>query len=165
MYGDIVWRVFGVGPSKHSSLGSIEDVFGVGAREIRGEGHIEGVMNDRLSRRGRESGRGTVSRLVLLLLLLRCDGRHVHVRSRHAKPRAHPLGPMPHICQLVHDGREWSVVKIGGGKGEAEPSPSPWERVTQEKWREGGEWNEVGYSGADGEMLSINVSGRRSDLD
>lgn len=43
VYGDVIRRVLRVRPAQDGASGGIQDVLSVGAREIGGEGDIEGV--------------------------------------------------------------------------------------------------------------------------
>lgn len=105
VHGDVVWRVLGVRPAQDGAGGGIQDVLGVGAREVGGEGHVEGVVDGGVGGRGRHYGRDAVGSLLLLLLLRRHRGQAHGVVGRlrlHPKARAHPLRPVPHVGQLVH---------------------------------------------------------------
>ena len=103
-------------PSEDSTCGRVEDVLGVWAGKIRSEGHVEGVVDGGLGRR-----RGDDGRTGMRTFMLRCHGRHVHIRSGHAEAGAH-TGPMPHIGQFIHGERrstaeEWKESKRKEGKG------------------------------------------------
>lgn len=90
---DIVGSILGVRPTQDGAVRGIEDILRIGAREVRGEGNVEGVVNVGLLGGGREDGRLPV-RSGLVLGRDRGHIVHIHVvrvRPRHAKARAHPL--------------------------------------------------------------------------
>lgn len=68
----------------------------------------------------REDGRGAVGHG----LVLRGDGRHVHVRSAHSEAGAHPFGPMPHIGKLVHGEGDNSTMSLSSSKLSRSPGGS-----------------------------------------
>jgi hypothetical protein len=97
--GDVVRRVLGVRPPQHRARGGIEDILGIRAREIRRKWHIEGVVYRSVG--GLEGG-GAVRGGRLVRRRHRGHAHIVGVLGLHAKARAHPLGPVAHVGQLVH---------------------------------------------------------------
>lgn len=99
--GHVVGCVFRVRPS-HDGVGSgVEDVLGVRAGKFGREGHVERVVDRGIDGLGGGYRRGALGSN----LLVRVYAWHAHIRSRHAEVGAHPLGPVTHVCQLIHVGR------------------------------------------------------------
>ena len=93
VHGYVVRRVLGVRPAQDRASSGIQDVLGIGAREVGREGHVEGVVDRGVGGRGGHYGRDAS---LIVLLLLGCHRGQAHGvmvgRLRlHPKARAHPL--------------------------------------------------------------------------
>ena len=84
----------------------MEDVFGIGAGKVGSEGNVERVVDGNIGGRLRVRN-GQCSLGCDLLVRIYC--RHAHIRPGHAEVWTHPLGPVTHVCQLIHGGTSWSL--------------------------------------------------------
>ena len=100
----------------------MEDVLGVGPGKVGGEGNLEGTVN------GGIGGVRRAQRWSSLRRVLRV-GVHVHgyvgVGSAHDEIGADSFTPLPHISQLVHNGRKTRVAvgRIGTSRKRGPQDP------------------------------------------
>lgn len=116
---DIVGGVFGVSPSQDGVGSRVQNILGVGAGQVGGEGDVERVVNRGIGGLGVREGVARLWRVFGMRVHL-VDG---HIGASHAKVGAHPLGPMTHVRQLIHcestDGRSGQRRRRRGKDGRA----------------------------------------------
>ena len=83
----VIGGILRVRPSIDGLGGSVQDLFGVRAGEVGGEGNVEGEVNCSIG-----SGRGAKRRHTgSRWFLMRVNGGHVHIRPGATKIGAHPF--------------------------------------------------------------------------
>jgi len=98
---DVVGGILGVCPYQYRVGRSMQNVFGVGAGKIGGKGDVEGVMNWLLHDRRLVHRHSSLASDFLVVV----HARHGDMLSGgHAEIRPHALGPLTHICELIHVG-------------------------------------------------------------
>lgn len=115
---DIVGGVFGVSPAEDSVGGGMKDILGVGADKIGSEGHVEGVLNRGVG--GLRRGHGSTS--LGSILSVRVHGVHseVGIGTAHSEIGAHPLGPVTHVGQFIHDRVSKRRIAASFGNGQVD---------------------------------------------
>ena len=97
----VVGGIFGMRPSQDGVGRGMQDVLGVGSSEVGGKGDVEGVMNWLLHDRRLVHRHSSLTGDFLVVV----HARHRDMLSGgHAKVGPHALGPLTHICKLIHVG-------------------------------------------------------------
>lgn len=88
--GDVIGSLGRVRPPQDGIGSSVQDIFGIGASQIGGEGHVEGMVDLGVANLRRRDGRGALgSDFVVRMQALH---RHAQVGPRgHAECGTHPL--------------------------------------------------------------------------
>lgn len=90
--GDVIWGLGGVRPPEDCIGSSVEDILGVWAGQVGGEGDVEGMVDDRVADLRRCYGRDTHSLWVDFVVRMVALHRHGQIGPRgHAKGGTHPL--------------------------------------------------------------------------
>lgn len=96
---NVVGDILGMRPPDDGIGSRMQDVLGVGAGKVGREGDVEGVGDGGVGSLRVGEGRASLRRI----LGMSVDGITRHIgTATHAEVGAHPLGPVPHICQLIH---------------------------------------------------------------
>lgn len=90
--GDVIGGFGGVCPPEDGVGSRVEDVLGVWAGQIGGEGDVEGMVNDRVANLRRRYGRHAHGLWVDLVVRMEALHRHAQVGpGGHSKGGTHPL--------------------------------------------------------------------------